>query len=247
VIHGPDTVVHVTRKRLIDAAMVAGTVVAVADATPRMRWITLGGPAVARLSWIPGQHVRVQVGVGSGVLDRLFGALRTYSVWDRVDDGLRLCVLDHGDGPGSLWGRDAQVGDRVVLMRPEGNLVLRPGPYHLFVGEETASVAFGPMMRALPDPDTVRAVIEVDDESDRLPLPDGVAWTFRRGTSAASSESLVKAVRALDLPTEPGVAYVAGEARTIQSVRAHLVQDRGWPRRSVVTKPFWTPGRTGLD
>jgi NADPH-dependent ferric siderophore reductase len=57
----------------------------------------------------------------------------------------------------------------------------------------------------------------------------------------------VKAVRALDLPAEPGVAYVAGEARTIQAVRAHLVRDRGWSRRDVVTKPFWTPGKTGLD
>jgi len=236
-----------TRKRLLDAVMVAGTVTVVAEATPRMRWITVGGPAVTRLAWTPGQHVRIQVGTESGVLDRLFGALRTYSVWDRTDDGLRLCVLDHGDGPGSRWGRTARVGDRVVLLRPEGNLVLRAGAYHLFVGEETASVAFGPMMRALPDPDTVHAVVEVADESDRLPLSDRVTWAFRRGTSAASSESLVKAVRALDLPTEPGVAYVAGEARTIQAVRAHLVQDRGWPRRSVVTKPFWAPGRTGLD
>ena len=227
--------------------MVAGTVISVADATPRMRWITIGGPDIDRLAWKPGQHVRVQVGAENGVLDRLLGALRTYSVWDRDDNGLRLCVLDHGDGPGSRWGRAAQVGDRVTLMRPEGNLVLRPAAYHLFVGEETASVAFGPMMRAVPEPDTIHAAIEVDEESDRLPLSDRVTWAFRHGASAASSESLVKAVRALDLPAEPGVAYVAGEARTIQAVRTHLVRDRGWSRRDVVTKPFWTPGKTGLD
>jgi NADPH-dependent ferric siderophore reductase len=43
------------------------------------------------------------------------------------------------------------------------------------------------------------------------------------------------------------VAYLAGEARTIQAVRRHLVEDRGWDRRAVVTHPFWTPGRRGLD
>ncbi|WP_281259398.1 SIP domain-containing protein [Actinomadura meyerae] len=43
-------------------------------------------------------------------------------------------------------------------------------------------------------------------------------------------------------PAEPGIAYVAGEARTVQAVRAHLVRNRGRPRRSVLVKPFWTPG-----
>jgi NADPH-dependent ferric siderophore reductase len=236
-----------TRKRLVDALMVTGTVVSTADATPRMRWITVGGPAITRLEWKPGQHVRVQVGSESSVRNRLLGALRTYSVWDRDADCLRLCTLDHGDGPGSRWGRAVQAGDRMVLTRPEGNLVLRPAPYHVFIGEETASVAFGAMMRALPDPDTIHAAIEVDDESDCLPLPDRVNWTFRHGTSAASSESLVKAVHALDLPVEPGFAYIAGEARTIQAVRAHLLRDRGWSRNAIVSKPFWTPGKAGLD
>ncbi|MEO3828389.1 SIP domain-containing protein [Actinomadura sp. B10D3] len=39
----------------------------------------------------------------------------------------------------------------------------------------------------------------------------------------------------------------AGEARTVQAVRAHLVRERGWPRRSVLVKPFWTPGKRGME
>jgi NADPH-dependent ferric siderophore reductase len=61
------------------------------------------------------------------------------------------------------------------------------------------------------------------------------------------SPSLVAAVEGLDLPAEPGRAYVAGEARTVQAVRQHLVRERGWPRRSVLTKPFWTPGKRGME
>jgi NADPH-dependent ferric siderophore reductase len=53
-------------------------------------------------------------------------------------------------------------------------------------------------------------------------------------------------VQDTDLP-EPGIAYLAGEARTIQALRTHLVQDRGWPRQSVITKPFWTPGKKGME
>jgi NADPH-dependent ferric siderophore reductase len=43
------------------------------------------------------------------------------------------------------------------------------------------------------------------------------------------------------------VAYLAGEARTIQAVSQHLVRERGWPRRSIRAKPFWAPGKAGLD
>jgi NADPH-dependent ferric siderophore reductase len=120
----------------------------------------------------------------------------------------------------------------------------------LFVGEETASVPFGPMLRALDDRsdgERAYAVLEVATDEDRLPLPGDVSWTFRGEAPAAASASLVESVRSLDLPDEPGIAYVAGEARTVQAVRAHLVRERGWPRRSVIVKPFWTPGKRGMD
>ena len=54
-------------------------------------------------------------------------------------------------------------------------------------------------------------------------------------------------MRELTLPAEPGTAYLAGEARTCQAVRAHPVRDRGWPRRSVLVKPFWPPGKRGME
>jgi len=58
---------------------------------------------------------------------------------------------------------------------------------------------------------------------------------------------LAEALRALQLPDLPGVAYLAGEARTIQSLRKILVTERGWDRHNIRTKPFWTPGRSGME
>jgi NADPH-dependent ferric siderophore reductase len=91
------------------------------------------------------------------------------------------------------------------------------------------------------------AVIEVDTAEDRIPVEGDVTWTYRHGTPAADSPGLLEALRGLDLPEEPGVAYLAGEARTVQSLRRHLVTERGWPRRAVLTKPFWAPGKRGLE
>jgi NADPH-dependent ferric siderophore reductase len=210
-----------------------GTVDAVEDLTRRMRRIRITGEALRGMDWVPGQHVRVRVGTVT---------LRTYSIWDYDDHGrVDLCVLDHpAGGPGTRWARQVRAGQPVTFTRPEGRLVLRDGaPYHLFVGDETASVAFGAMLRVLPAPAPAHVVLEAPE--DRLPLTrsDEITWT--------GAGALVDTLRALDLPAEPGVAYLAGEARACQAARRHLVHDRGWPRKATVVKPFWAPGKRGMD
>ena len=234
-------------RRLIGQFFQAGEITETAPIAARMLRITIAAPG---LTWVPGQQVRVCVGDVNSPASWLDGLRRTYSVWSYDGALLTLCVLDHGDGPGARWARAARPGQEVLFGKPEGPLVVRPAPYHVFAGEETASVAFGPMMQALIEADTgadIRGVIEVGYPADRLPLPGRLAWRYRHGAPAASSGTLLAAVAELDLPGEPGSAYVAGEARTVQAVAQHLVRDRGWPRRAIRTKPFWAPGRTGLD
>ncbi|MGI5243825.1 siderophore-interacting protein [Dactylosporangium sp. CA-139066] len=219
--------------------------VAEAETAGRFRRLRLRAPALRGAAWVAGQQVRVDV-AAKGAMTPL---LRTYSVWDRAHDWVDLQALLHGDGPGAQWMGAAAVGDEVLISKPKGDFVTRPAAYHLFVGEETASVAFGPMLRALPREQRTasRAVVEIAGPADRLALDGDVTWVERRGDAVSPSPSLVAAVEALDLPGEPGQAYVAGEARTIQAVRQHLVRERGWPRRSVLTKPFWTPGKRGME
>jgi NADPH-dependent ferric siderophore reductase len=227
---------HVTRVTCImDHFLLHGTVDDVEDVTRRMRRIRIVGESLRGMDWVAGRHVRVRV---EGLV------LRTYSVWDYDDDGtLDLCVLDHpGAGPGARWSRQVRAGQQVTFTRPDGRLVLRTdAPYHLFVGDETASVAFGAMLRVLPAAARVYGVIGVDDLDHRLSLPRAGELTW------VSGDALVPALEALDLPGEPGVAYVAGEARACQAVRRHLTRERGWSRGAVVVKPFWTPGKRGMD
>ncbi|WP_399343104.1 SIP domain-containing protein [Umezawaea sp. Da 62-37] len=66
---------------------------------------------------------------------------------------------------------------------------------------------------------------------------------YRKGASARSSPALPAALRALPLPVEPGIAHVAGEARTYQQVRVHLLHDCTWPRKNVLLQAFWTAPR----
>ncbi|MFG2816574.1 siderophore-interacting protein [Streptomyces sp. NPDC004673] len=221
---------------VLDLLMLRGTVTAVERFTARMRRLRIEGDALAGLDVLPGQQVRVLVGT---TLTR-----RTYSVWRYEPSGaVELCVLDHaGDGPGARWARAAAVGDEVRLGKPEGSFTLRPdAAHHVFVGDETASVAFGAMLAALPAGARVSGCVETDTAADRLPLAHAgrLDWVLR------GEVPLPEAVGRL-APAPGGVAYVAGEARTVQAVR-HVLRDAGWDRRSVLTKPFWAPGKRGLE
>jgi len=220
-----------------------GHITELEDMTPTSRRMRLAGPKLAGLTWEPGSHVRVMLGALT---------LRTYSVWDADPDRgwVDLVLFDHGtpDSVGRAWAATALVGQYVVAMRDPRAIPVRPdAPWHLFAGEETAAPAFGALMRSLPAEAPVLGVQQADTAHDHLALPRPLTRIERHGASAASSQQLVDAVAALDLPDAPGAAYLLGEARTIQMIRAHLVGDRGWHRRDIVTKPFWTPGRRGLD
>lgn len=233
-----------------------GEVERVEPATRRLRRVTIVGRELAGLAWTPGQQVRVlfkdptSLRVWLSPRD-LRDASRTYSLWDYDPFAGRyeLLVLDHeGDGPGARWIREVRAGDPVMVGRPEGKLRARvPSAFHLFVGEETAAVCFGAMLRALPAAQRVFGVLQADTPEDHLDLPREVVRVERAGAGASPSTALVDAVRALKLPEGAGTAYLAGEAKTIQAVRRQLIDERGWTRGSILTKPFWTPGKRGLD
>ncbi|GIH12497.1 siderophore-interacting protein [Rugosimonospora africana] len=231
------------RNPILDALFIRATVVSVAPAG-RFRKVRLSAPKLAGVDWTPGQQVRIDCGPDTAFAP----TLRTYSVWDHEDDWLDGYCLVHGDGPGSIWAAQADAGQQVRITKPKGDFVIRPADCHVFVGDETASAAFGPMIRALPDDVPVHTIVETGTEADRLPLTRDVTWLLRSpGTPPEDPSALLAAVAEAKLPDVPGSAYLAGEARTIQAVRNVLVNDRGWARKSVYTKPFWTPGKRGLE
>jgi NADPH-dependent ferric siderophore reductase len=101
------------------------------------------------------------------------------------------------------------VGEQVRLGRPEGSFTLRPdAAHHVFVGEETASVAFGAMTAAL-----VSGCVETATAADRLPLRhsdrldrlDRLDWLTRAARPLSSLGSCSAAEPELQ-PFQPFIA-----------------------------------------
>ncbi|MEN3157709.1 siderophore-interacting protein [Alkalimonas sp. NCh-2] len=219
------------------------------------RAVRIHCPAMHRLNYAPGQHVRIEIRDPFslyGIL-RPVETMRTYTIWDWDRQALAFELRAHlyrsdGDGIGLNWMREVRGGDRVRFWGPQGNFLVGSAPRHLFVGDETASVAFGPMLRAVGADEESIAIVEAENPDAMLPLTvtnGELRRVYRLGASPVASTRLLEAVANAGVAAHNTLAYVAGEAKTCQIVRRHLIAE-GWEPTRIQVKPFWAPGKRGL-
>ncbi|WP_042697968.1 siderophore-interacting protein [Azospirillum sp. B506] len=249
-------------------------VTAVRDLTPRLRRVTFQGRDLGRFATPDNLHVRLYIPPDKEASPswprpgpdgrpvwpdpQRRPAVRYYTL-RRIDaeagdlDIDFVLHPDHGgaDGaPGAGFARRARPGDLCGMSGPCG-LGIRPAPWHLLAGDETALPAIARILEELPADARGIALIEVEDEADELPLrpPAGVAvrWLHRRGGGTA--RPLVEAVRALPLPLPSDLfAWVACEFDDLASLRDHL-RGRGIDRDRLLTVAYWrrTPPDASSD
>jgi NADPH-dependent ferric siderophore reductase len=229
-------------KMLMRVLLKHATVTAAETLGDHFRLITLEGPALAGVEWIPGQ--KVQIAMGSAFVKR------TYTPIEWNASAGRACILGyaHGDGPGSAWVRGAMPGDECDIFGPRASLDLRhqPGPLAVFGDETSIGLA-----HALAEQDRTRPLVchfEVGEIADgrrvveQLGLGDAVLLARRE--DEAQVEEMVAALPAL---VAAGASFVlTGKAGTIQQLRQSLKQ-QAVPAPRIVTKAYWAPGKTGLD
>ncbi|MBO9714624.1 siderophore-interacting protein [Sphingomonas sp.] len=220
---------------LIRLLMKRATVTASEALSDRFRLITLEGPALEGVGWVPGQ--KVQVAMGSAFVARTYTPIE----WDAATG--RTCLLGyaHGEGPGSAWVLAARPGDQCDLFGPRGSLDPRSlaGPLALFGDETSIGLAY-----ALACP----AYLEVNDatESSRVAAKLALAppTLFER---CADDSHLAELEATLPALAAAGASFVlTGKAGTIQRLRQALKR-HAVPGSRILAKAYWAPGKTGLD
>jgi NADPH-dependent ferric siderophore reductase len=219
------------------------SVVAVEPLADRFRLITLKGPALAGVSWAPGQ--KIQIAMGSAFVARTYTPME----WDASEGLTRFLGYAHGDGPGSAWVRAIEAGDECDIFGPRGSLEVESltGPLAVF-GDET-SMGLAHAIAAVQDrarPFTCAFEVgEIESAGlvvARLGLPD--AALFARTGDQAHLEAMVDTLAPL---VATGASFVlTGRAGAIQRLRQGL-KLHGVPPGRIATKAYWTPGKVGLD
>lgn len=229
-------------KALIRLLMKPAIVVVNECMAGNFRLITLEGPALEGVAWMPGQ--KVQIAMGSAFATRTYTPIE----WNAATG--RACILGyaHGDGLGSAWLRTVEPGDGCDVFGPRSSLDLSrlSGPIAIFGDETSIGLAHAAVHQITNRP--VACHFEVDDmEAARdLTAQLGLRDTalFERRGGDAHIEAMAAGIPALALA---GATFVlTGRAGTIQVLRRTLKQHAIPPAR-VVAKAYWTPGKTGLD
>ncbi len=180
--------------------------------------------------------------------------VRTYTVRAHRPERCEFDVdiVLHGDaGPGSSFAGRARPGDHLAVFVPH---VEHPHPARLsgvefrtervfddvvLVGDETALPAIASILDEVPAGVRVRVLIEVPEVVDthylRSDASDEIRWLVRG--DRARGEVLLREVRGLDL-ADPYV-WIAGESRTVTTVRRTLVDEFGVDRRRITFLGYW--------
>lgn len=239
--------------------------------TPRYVRITLGGDELAGFASLgsddhvklffplPGEDTPIKPTVGpDGVVfpaDKPRPPSRDFTP-RRHDAGageLDLEFVLHGEGPAATWAANAAPGDLLTVAGPRGSYVIEPRfDWILLAGDETTIPAMSRWLEIIPAGTKVRALVEVNDAGDELPMPTAadldLTWLHRNGAAPGSTTLLLDAIKAVEIPTGQNTYFwLAGEATGLKAIRRHLVNERGVDKASLNVNGHWKYQVTNWD
>jgi NADPH-dependent ferric siderophore reductase len=218
------------------------TVTAKRQIAPRMVRVEFSGPDLDELIWTRGQDVVLEIPSGEGTSRRHY-TIRSH---DAAAKTMAIDFVLHGESASGTWLAALKPGDVVTAVGPRGHTFLRPADWHLFTGDETCIPGIFAMLESLPHNAQGFAFIELDSESDIIPLNTHakITWLFRSGAKAGPNRLVYESVENFDFPDGNGFAYIIGETSNVRGLR-HRLLDRGFPRDRIAAEGYWRPGRIG--
>jgi NADPH-dependent ferric siderophore reductase len=214
--------------------------------TPSLQRITLGGPGLAGFP----------AGQEGGYLKLFLGEdakgkpiVRTYTIRHQREGELDIDFALHGDdsaGPATKWSLSAEPGETIKVGGPGA---AKPLPeahdFYLIAGDMTALPAISVNLAALADDARGVAVIEIQNDADRVELdkPDAieVRWLVNR-EPGSQLDLLVDELRGVALPQERIAAWAACEFASMRNLRAFLRDELQLRGTSLYISSYWKAG-----
>ena len=242
-------VMHEIKRRRLE-------VLRVADLTPRMRRITLGGPELAGfVSLGTDDHVKLlfpqnaaeqaaleTLVLGAGKSDGPMPAMRDYTPrrYDLETLELDIDFVLHGDGPASTWAEQAKPGQFLHIGGPRGSMIV-PDMFdsYLLIGDETALPAIARRLEGLPANRRALVIVEVENGKEQQVLQSAaevnVIWVLREG----GKDHLLSTVRQIKVPTGSLYAWVATETKVSRQIRRALLDEHRLDEQFVKAVGYW--------
>jgi len=226
--------------------------------TPNMIRVTFAGPELAGFPEdSAGGNCKLLIPEPGETRDAFTGRLgsgpapvrRTYTVRAFRPDTQELDIdfVAHGDNwPASRWANHAQQGDFLGFMGPSAPKVTSfNADWYLVAADPSAIPVAAATLEAMPRSAKGIAIFEVTSAEDaqQFDAPEGIDihWLIHPSPSVPSTQQ-EEFIRTLDWPAGRVQTCIAGESRTIRSLRAFLHQEKALPREDTYISGYWKIG-----
>ncbi|MDR6554425.1 siderophore-interacting protein [Paenibacillus qinlingensis] len=201
------------------------------------------------LSYTPGEFLRVLVGADQSV--KLTDMIRTYSVWryDTASQVIEIAACTFSSGSGASWAKRLQNGDTVHFTGPKGNFVYDESPdYYILIGDISSLAHLYEIHRQIPPHKKVFSLIYADHKQDFFTDLDGTSPLTFYNLPANPVQSLTEQLELIMKQAQgKGMLYVGGDGRVCVEMRNYMKMHHQWENRQIKAKPFWMPGKKGLE
>lgn len=230
-------------KMLIDLFMKRATVAVLDDVAELYRLVTLEGPGLRDIAWVPG--AQIQFPMAGSVL-----AVRTYTPieWNAQAGRLVILAYLHGCGPGSAWLSGLVPGEQCDFYGPRKSIDARALPGELAVFGDETSIGLGCALARQDPRKVVSLYLEIGDvvSAERIIADLGIE-NVTLFAKLEDEAHLVQMGEVLAPLVNRGTSFVlTGKAGTIQRQRQAL-RKLGVSSNRIAAKAFWATGKQGLD
>lgn len=198
------------------------------------------GESLMEVNWLPAQEIEFRVTAT---------AYRHYTplCWNNAEGYADVLFYLHGQGPGSSWADQLEVGDEVNLIGPGGKFVLPPDQWEvLLLGDETSLSAFKSMKDKLHQGAYAPCVLEMEHHTTHWPALIGLDATLLKTIPNHRGQILEEwLMDFLETNLREVAFYLNGNANTIKRLRKLLLAHK-IPAKRIMSKPYWMEGKAGL-
>ncbi|GAM05304.1 MAG: siderophore-interacting protein [Pseudomonadota bacterium] len=227
------------------------TVLARQQVSPSMIRLTLGGEGLADFPHgQEGGYVKLMFPPAPG---KAKPTLRTYTIRAQrageIDVDFALHGVENGvSGPATNWAVSTEIGSTIEVGGPGAAKPLPEGfDFYLVAGDMTAIPAISVNLEALDREAKGYAVIEIQQEDDRVEIdaPDGVEirWVVNP-EPGQQPQWLVEALRAYGWPEGRVYAWAASEFSAMRLMRTYLREEKALTPAELYISSYW---KQGLD
>jgi len=237
------------RTGMIESTMVKlfmrnARVLDIEDIGNAFRIVTLGGEALRKVAWTPGDKLQIQLG---GWVQRTYTPIE----WGTENGRTRILAYLHGDGPGTQWARTLRKGDECIVLGPRKSIDLTQLGFAdaVLFGDET-SFGLAVALNGVVQPEKTHLFLEVSSLAESQPAIarlglENAHLSVRSGNDAQLTELEERILSVLQAQPNTHVV-LSGKASSIQHMRK-LLKRQGIGSNRFQTKAYWAPGKTGLD